>query len=188
MKLKDLHGKTALAHAILQGHFSTAKTLIKHGADLNQNLLYASQRGYSEMVVFLLEENAEIDQFTAQNETPLALASQGKHWETARILLEHGADPALKNSQGQTPLMLAVMTGEVNLVNIMLRHPTYGGQASELNTTDFIGNTPLMISAVHGYLELVKLLLELGAKVENRNRWKESALILAASKGFLEIS
>jgi ankyrin repeat protein len=139
------------------------------------------------MVVFLLEENAEIDKLSAQDETPLSLAIQGKHWETARILLEHGADPALKNSQGQTPLMSAVMTGEEKLVNLMLHHPTYGRQNSELNTTDFIGNTPLMISAAHGFLEIVKLLLELGAKVENRNRWQESALILAASKGFREI-
>ncbi|HBL56158.1 MAG TPA: hypothetical protein DDZ36_09885 [Deltaproteobacteria bacterium] len=36
-------------------------------------------------------------------------------------------------------------------------------------------------------MDIVKLLLELGAKVESRNRWKETALLLAASKGFREI-
>ncbi len=185
--MKDLHGKNALAHAILNGHLTTAKNLIKQGADLNQSLLYASQRGYNEMVLFLLAENAEIDHLSSQKETPLALALQGKHFDTVSILLEHGADPTIKNSQGQTPLMIAVMTGELKLVKLLIHHPTYIRQNAEMNTTDFIGNTPLMISAVHGYLDIVKQLLKLGARVDNRNRWKESALILAASRGFREI-
>jgi len=83
--LKDGYGKSALAHAVLQGHFSIAKMLINHGADINQNLLYAARRGYKNMVVFLLEESAEIDYLSPHNETPLNLASQGKHWETAKF-------------------------------------------------------------------------------------------------------
>jgi ankyrin repeat protein len=161
--------------------------LINHGADINQNLLYAARRGYKNMVVFLLEESAEIDYLSPHNETPLNLASQGKHWETAKILLEKGANSALQNAQGQTSLMSAVLTGEAKMVNLLINSTKTGSLNSELENADFLVNTPLMTAAVHGYLDIVKILLDNGAKVESRNRWKESALILAASKGFREI-
>ena len=139
------------------------------------------------MVVFLLDEGAQINYLTLQNETPLDLACQGKQWDTAKILLERGADPTLQNAQGQTPLMSAVLTGEVKMVRLLLHHPTFGLQTSELETADFLGNTPLMTSAAHGNLDIAKILLDLGANVQSRNRWKETALMLAASKGFREI-
>ena len=139
------------------------------------------------MVVFLLEEGAQINHLSPQNETPLNLACQGKHWETAKILLGLGADLTLQNAQGQTALMSAVLTGEAKMVRLLLRHPKFGLQTSELETADFLGNTPLMTSAAHGNLDITKILLDLGANVQSRNRWKETALMLAASKGFREI-
>ena len=48
--------------------------------------------------------------------------------------------------------MSAVLTGKVELVKLLLNHPTKkSSNFSELNSTDFLGNTPLMISAAHGY-------------------------------------
>ncbi len=188
IKLKDIHGKTALAHAVLQGHFSTARLLIKKGANINQNLLYASKRGYKEMVDFLLKENAEIDYISSKNETALELAFKGKHTQTAKLLLSRGANTSLKNSQGQTSLMNAVLTGKIGLVKLLLNDSKkFPIDLPQINSVDFFGNTPLMTSATHGYLDIVNLLLGLGANIETRNRWKESALMLASSKGFHEI-
>ena len=83
--------------------------------------------------------------------------------------------------------MSAVLTGEVKMVRLLLHHPTFGLQTSELETADFLGNTPLMTSAAHGNFNITKILLDLGANVQSRNRWKETALMLAASKGFREV-
>ena len=184
---KDTNGKTALAHAAIQEHFSTAKVLKKFGADLNQDLLFASRRGYNKMVNFLINEKADIDYISAKSETALTLAIQEQQIETVRILLEHGANTSVQNSKEQTPLMIAVLTGETKIVKLIFQHQNKNSTSVKIDTTDFIGNTPLMISAEKGFLEIATLLIENGANVESINRWNETALMFASSKGFREI-
>ncbi len=71
-------GATALSEAAFWGCSEIAKTLIKHGANVNAR----AERGIA----------------------PLHEAVYTRHLELARLLLEHGADVNAKDKEGHTPL------------------------------------------------------------------------------------
>ena len=57
----------------------------------------------------------------------------------------------------------------------------------DVNTTDPGGNTLLMISIQEDHADMAQRLLQRQAKVDPRNRYGETALMLAAAKGQLEL-
>ena len=103
------------------------------------------------MVNFLLDEKADIDYISVKSETALTLAIQEKQIETVRILLEMEQILLCKMLKEQTPLMIAVLTGETEIVKLILQHQKQDSSPDKLDTTDLIGNTPLMVSADKGF-------------------------------------
>lgn len=83
-----------------------------------------------------------------------------------RQLLAAGADATCQNSSGHTALTRACAAGKVEVVQLLLAHPSpSAAAASHLNLRDNHGNTALLWCARTGNAQLCKLLLDAGANV-----------------------
>ena len=86
---------------------------LKNGADVNAidndgitALMWASARGYTDVVRFLLENGANVNVKANDGLTALIWASDNGCVEVVRLLLENGANVNAKKDDGQTVLMV----------------------------------------------------------------------------------
>ncbi|KAI0208354.1 hypothetical protein LSAT2_006968 [Lamellibrachia satsuma] len=68
----------------------------------NSTLHWACKLGHYDVVLYLLESGANIDQKNSSNQTPLFFACEGWHKDIAHLLIEWGCDVHVKGPKGQT--------------------------------------------------------------------------------------
>src|SRR5262249_46160078 len=79
-------------------------------------LMFASMRGYTEIVGLAIEKEAELNAPDANGVTALMWASSMGHLETVRLLVEKGADANLKDKvDRKTALQVASERGRRNV-------------------------------------------------------------------------
>jgi ankyrin repeat protein len=125
----DRHGNTPLMNASRLGMQSLAKSLIqeanapenRHNTKLKQAVQHFqnSERHenpteHENIVKFLLEKNANVDQKDANGETPLMSASMCGRHRDVKLLLEANANVNVENHQGCTALLLTIMVIKVS--------------------------------------------------------------------------
>lgn len=89
--------------------------------------------GHTDVVVFLLAQNADVNA-VARNPMkvqPLHSAAAGNHIEICRALIEHGADVNARQQGGFTPLHSAAQNGNAELVTLLLRHGAHPGATTD---------------------------------------------------------
>jgi ankyrin repeat protein len=147
-------------------------------AQLNEQLLQASNNGNIPGVKNLLALGANVDTITSNGSTPLLLAAQENYTEIVRLLLEKGAkvDMATRvrvqeigdigiREGGLTPLIKAAANGNIEIVRLLLAAGADVNADNALN-----GETSLFWAATEGHIEIVRLLLEKGAKPNTMTR------------------
>ena len=112
---------------------------------------------------------------------PLLLAASTGSASVALALLAAGASPDAKGDRGKSALHYAAERGDVELVRALLkRHAAVNAATSD-------GQTPLHLAAkvVHAHsAEVIKLLVEAGAKLEQRaGKMGMNALVFATIAG-----
>lgn len=75
---------------------------------MNPALIQAAGNGHMNVVLFLLENGADVNVRGRDGLTPLMLASDAGHLEIVRVLLNNGADVNAVNSSGETALTYAI--------------------------------------------------------------------------------
>ena len=110
-KLDKLFGCSALIKAAEKGHYTIAKTLLTHGAEVDRKsrkgctaLLIAAQKGQGEVVRLLLDHGAVIDVRDRYGRTALICAAEYEKHELMEFLLEGGADINAQDNRGNTAL------------------------------------------------------------------------------------
>jgi serine/threonine-protein phosphatase 6 regulatory ankyrin repeat subunit B len=102
-------GSTSLFLATMNKNEKIIKFLIDKGAkyqhnkDKNTPLIYASQKGYNE-VVELLIEHSKIDDIDKEGKTALIYACLNHHFDIAKFLLSNGADRNIIDRSGYSIL------------------------------------------------------------------------------------
>ena len=114
-----------------KGTVKMAELLIGHGALVKGSgaIVMAAEEGKLDMVKFLLEEGAEIDEMGIEHPTdprfiedvgtPLHRAVVGSHSDVVRFLLAKGADVGARDGRGRLALDLATGTGEKAIVEML---------------------------------------------------------------------
>lgn len=173
LEAQDKYVGTALHWAALSGNVEAAEALIKAGANVNSqakgdgtvSLHLAAQRGHMEIIELLIANGAEVDARDSESEithggrTPLHYAANAA---VAQLLLLEGADvEAGESGVGRTPLFNATMTGNVEVMEVLV------AAGAKVNAKTPAGETILHIGVLNvgGNVDGVVKLLELGADV-----------------------
>ena len=148
-------------------HLRYIRLLLDHGADPN---MPAGENTLSR-TIFTMQW------FFEAGATPFVRASQSSDTALMKLLLEHGADPMARTDQGDTALTAAAGIGWVEGVTYE-RSPEENLQAIEMllelgldpNVGNNEGRTPLMGAALKGRSDVVQLLVDRGARLDQRDR------------------
>jgi ankyrin repeat protein len=96
-----------------------------------------------------------------ESETPLWQAVRGEQPAMTVFLLGRGADVNAKGGRGHfAPLHLAAVSGDTNLIEIILQH------GATVDIRNDHGQTPLIVAAGRGQADAVSLLLDHGADIQ----------------------
>ncbi|KAG1670580.1 hypothetical protein FOA52_012152 [Chlamydomonas sp. UWO 241] len=200
----DLHacdlatGSTPLHAAAGNGHLSVVKAAVSHGAPLNDlnaegyaPMHLATEGGHTSVVKYLLLVGAQHSLPSIKGHTPLMLAARNGHIALLKMLYEAGSDLRHKDIAGATALHHAC--GKMNVDNVetvtlliqMLRSSNPDG--GDLNMTDAENQTPLFEACDSDDTKTALALLAAGALVKVYTNTSSSPLLVACSKGNLEI-
>ena len=122
------------------GFIDVAKILLSNGGNVNLGqsspLMEASQEGHNELVQYLIQMGADVNQRTLAGDTgrgqqatifpsvieilALAYACESGHTEVAEILLNTGAQVDQAENEGRTPLMKAARAGHTCTVRYLI--------------------------------------------------------------------
>jgi ankyrin repeat protein len=204
-EIKDSYGKTALKICCDYNQCDSLKTLIKFtgrneltdGAGLIDidsvnkdgctSLLYACDRGYTNLVEILLSAQADVNISDHELITPLIVccfASGINMCEILKLLLNHrdvqgkGVDINAVDDGGDTGLIHACMNGFIDRVEILLSNKADTGLQNKNEST------ALMICCEYNQFESLKLILNesifsTGVDINATNKYRRTALMLA---------
>jgi ankyrin repeat protein len=84
-----------------------------------------------------------------------------------------------KNSQGFSPIHYATQSGNIELLNLLVKE--YG---SKIDIKDLEGNAPIHYAIIHNHKSLIEPLLKLRSDLNEKNNKGQTPLHLAALNGF----
>ncbi|GIY73435.1 poly polymerase tankyrase [Caerostris extrusa] len=230
---------TPLMFASQKGHLDVVKLLVEHNAQIKQRtaLTHAVINGHTHITSFLLRLGANPNATDTSGNTLVHYAAAYGWYFSLKLLIEAGASLNLKNDWKITPLSLAFMKGHMGLVDFLVEQPgidinvdfsndsgmslvmqalrsriTHSmlerihflvvKQKSDCTKLDFMGNNALhhLVMAEVGEVyidakaqqehddliqEITKLLLDHGCDPMVRNKEGESPFNLAVKEGCL---
>ncbi len=141
----------------------------------------AAEHGAVAVLAFLLERGCLVDEWDANQGTPLQYAAAVGQLDAVGYLLSRGARLDARAIDGSTPLIAACGGGHAETVRALLE---LGASASDL---DSMGSSALMYAAGRGRLAVVNLLLEAGADFSARNTMGWTALHVSATSGHADV-
>jgi ankyrin repeat protein len=213
----DVQDMTALSYASANKNMNMVKVIVEDGKglrqeDLNNSLWIAVAAGYQDIACYLIDKGADVKYADYRGTNLLAVSPVA---ELTRYLLEKGADVNRADDDGVTPLM-AVATElkvdeniRVEIIKVLLEH------GADPNASNNAG-TLLSQTRNYGRREIEKLLKEAGAKeivtwesflngvqrndlttvkymlddgiyINAQNNQGETALIIAARNGYVDM-
>ncbi|HUO68789.1 MAG TPA: ankyrin repeat domain-containing protein [Gammaproteobacteria bacterium] len=174
-------------------------------------LVFSARQGDIESARIMLDHGADVNQQTEGGWTPLLTAVQNRYYKLASFLLERGADPRIQNKGGWSPLYIATDNRNIEGGDYPTRKPDMdhleiikllidGGadvnarmHSSTETRTVFThqwlyedGATPFLRAAQSSDLVLMKLLLEHGADPKLDTDDGTTPLMVAAGIGWVE--
>jgi ankyrin repeat protein len=156
----------ALYQACTKGDPATVKSLVEGGAAIDgtvgtgkfTSLMEAVYKDNIDIVKYLIDHHAKLDQVDYEGSPPLLHACSGSHLDCADALIDAGANVSLGSKYGRTPLMYAAQHGDDRIVKDLLDHKV----ALDANCDQ---GPALYWAACNDQLSTVKLLAEAGANL-----------------------
>lgn len=147
---------------------------------LSNDLLAAAANGYAEVVELILDEpGINVDVTDKDGNSALVLAATGGHVEVVDLLLEKDADVNFLGLDNISPIRAALVGGHTEVAELLLRSPSFD--------IDSCGWTPLNSAASQGFVRVVRLLLDEGAKLDEKDKDDSTPLYLASTNGHAKV-
>ena len=121
-----------------------------------------------------IRSGVDVNALQSDGSSPLLWAVHRVDHELVTQLLRHGALPNVGNALGSTPLSEATATADAVMVNLLLQAKADPNQANDDN------QTPLMLAARAGSLPLVQALVKAGARVNEREKFRDQTALMWA--------
>ncbi|XP_032821158.2 protein fem-1 homolog C-like [Petromyzon marinus] len=156
---ETIEGAPPLWAASAAGHLAVVKSLLAHGASVNNTTLTNSTPlraacfdGHLDIVKYLIEHQADLEVANRHGHTCLMIACYKGHKEIAKYLLERGADVNRKSVKGNTALHDCAESGSLEIMKMLLKYSAHMEK-------DGYGMTPLMAASVTGHTNIVEYLI-----------------------------
>ena len=181
---------TGLVTMVARGDASKVAELLSKGARVDVRdrgftpLLIAAGFGHTEVCELLLDQgkaNIEETEPLGENSALNQAASTGNA-STVALLLSKGARVDTRNKSGDTPLLIAAQFGQTEVCELLLEK----GKAN-IEEAGSIDETALSIAARSGDAKTVALLLSKGARVDTRDKNRDTPFLAAAEEGHTEV-
>jgi ankyrin repeat protein len=140
--------------------------------DMRTPLHIASANGNADIVTFLLSKGSNPNITDRWGKTPLWEALINNHIEIAKQLNLYGAILCRDNFVIGSEIFRFVLRNYLYHLNLFLRF----GSANLVNIQDYDGRTPLHVAVYLENVPLIRMLIDLGADLNCRDRWKKSVL------------
>ncbi|MFT6034026.1 MAG: hypothetical protein ACI854_002568 [Arenicella sp.] len=154
----------ALSFAVKNGDIASIETEIASGGSINMAtssneslLILASLHGQSNVVIWLLDNGANVASVDRDNGSALYYAAVNGHFEIAKILIKNNASTTQVSKLNKTPLMAAVQNDYLQLSELLIT------ANSDVNQQDHSGWSALYYAIWNDNFEITSLLLENGA-------------------------
>jgi ankyrin repeat protein len=139
-----------------------------YGSPLAHAILQLDYDSSIEMVSLLIQAGADPSTWTSNGSSnPLIAAMWGEHDEATRLLLEAGGDPNIKDEEGCFPLRQAVLRGNIELVQLLLKHGANKTIDQSGGADRACGMNPLGIAVNDLNIPMIQILLDAGANPES---------------------
>jgi ankyrin repeat protein len=182
---KDNWGYTPLCYAAQTGITELVQLLLEAGADVNGGLYEPTihvgiRSGHRNIVELLIQHGADVnakDNKSRREYTPLQHAAITGRTEAVKLLLEAGADISAKDDRGQTALHVPLDNRnsdypEITRTGYRLSKDTIEmllTKGADVNLKDKDGRTPLHLASDWADGDIVILLLDKGARVNEKD-------------------
>ncbi|OBT66708.1 hypothetical protein VE03_03983 [Pseudogymnoascus sp. 23342-1-I1] len=221
-EVRDEYGNTILHQAVEGGDTKVLEMLLIKTSEMtnvntpNQSgqtaLHKAAEMGSLAMVEKLLQNEADVDALTSDDETPLHFAARDGHQFVVESLLKRMTDVEKRDINNKTPFTLAAERGHIVIVKILLRSkkglnlPFHspdvlkqpdvlkallncknGWDCSEAHEANS-GKTPLHLAVELDLIYAVQLLFEAGADINARCEGNQTPLFVAAITNKVKIT
>lgn len=152
--VNNSHGGTPLTEAIWHKHFDLAKLIVDKGANsLYKALFYAIRSGSPDMVRYLVEHGADVNE--RDYDTPLMRASECGNLNIVKYLVECGAK--IETPVCDSALIHAVKHHHLDIVKYLLEH------GADPSKQYYNWHTPMQIALYAEYQDIVEYLKSQGA-------------------------
>ena len=160
--------RKSLYRAISQNNFDGLVKAVSQGALINANdrfghtpLHYSAFKGNTRFLDYLLQNGGDPNARGKHLSTPLHSAAWGRNMEVFELLLEDGADVDARTDEGETPCMTAALRGEKEMLEVLF------ALSADPHAVDSHGSNLIDLAAAGGHSEIVKLLSEMGVQENN---------------------
>uniref|UniRef100_A0A8C7PMK9 Transient receptor potential cation channel, subfamily A, member 1a n=1 Tax=Oncorhynchus mykiss TaxID=8022 RepID=A0A8C7PMK9_ONCMY len=194
LNARDEEGNTPLHWAVQRTQRESCACLLDLGADsniLNLRLMsplhLAVSLGHNPLLL-LSHSNTDSNLMGGQGNTPLMLACSVDNHEAVRLLFKYRARLCQQNKLGHYPIHAAAFAGAKKSMLVVLQKGEEMGFSTEMhiNYVDKSFSTPLHLAIHGGNLEAIKLCIEQGAKIDQKQCDKSTALHFACTQGASE--
>ncbi|XP_060762606.1 transient receptor potential cation channel subfamily A member 1a [Neoarius graeffei] len=193
LDVMDDGGNTPLHWAVQQDQSGSCSVLLSLGA--NPNILNKAALSPLHLAVSL-RHNHIVEQLVTHRDTdlnlegdlgntPLILAASVDNHEALLILCKNGARLCCQNKLGHFPIHAAAFAGAKRSMEVVLHKGEEVGVTIEthINYVDKSISSPLHLAVHGGNLEVIKLCITHGAKIDQQQCDKSTALHFACAQG-----
>ena len=138
------------------------------------SIIRASAKGDLPAVKKLVADGADVKVPDNSGRTAILEAAWGGYLDVVKYLVDKGADVNAADRSGVTPLMRAAEEGHAQIVSFLI---TKGANVHAKGSVK--GTTALMLAAEQGHVKVLEVLLSKGAKINDIDRYEETALARA---------
>ena len=150
-----------LVYCAMRADMEGVVAAVNRGADIKVSrdengmtaLSWAVTGFNDEMVTFLLDQGADVNERDGEGYTPLHQAARVRRTEHAVMLIERGADVNAKDNSGLTPLQL-ILDDDFGLDFVQM----LVAEGADLSVTNSTGQTPLAEAGAAGCPEIAAFL------------------------------
>ncbi len=199
--------------ACAHGNTERLRQWIEAGGDVNVSagkgftlMRIACLFGYTDIIEMLINANADIECCDENGKTLLIhccsnmsgfvklmiesdtsntpYRKSGPNIESLKLLVKAGANVKVRGNDGDTPLHRACLDGFTDIVEVLIK------AGADVNIIGRWETTSLHNACLRGHKEIVKILLssDVSSSINAQNEFKETPLLVACHKGFIDIA